>query len=103
MVREHGMSNAVLKTLIITFAQIQRQRPKAASILSMMTFLDRQNIPNYLLQDEGESASSFARCINALLAFSVVPSSAEGTSFSFNSLVSVAARYWLSDHGQLKH
>ncbi|KAI9760923.1 MAG: hypothetical protein M1835_000077, partial [Candelina submexicana] len=47
--RDSGVPNAVAESWILTFRQIKRSYPEAADLLSLMTFFDRQEIPQSLL------------------------------------------------------
>ena len=55
--RHPDIHNSVFQTWKISFDQIQRQTPRAAEILSLMSMLDKQSIPEDCLQDEEESRS----------------------------------------------
>ena len=100
--RMDGVTNAVLKTWIITFEQVEHQDNRAAQLLWMMSFFDRQNIPAYLLKGEGESQGVFADAIGTLKAFSFVigtlKSNTSDENFTIHRLVQVSTRYWLSTH-----
>ena len=100
--RMDGVTNAVLKTWIITFEQVEHQDSRAAQLLWMMSFFDRQNIPAYLLKGEGESQGAFADAIGTLKAFSFVigtlKSNTSNENFTVHRLVQVSTRYWLSTH-----
>ncbi|KAI9701793.1 MAG: hypothetical protein M1836_001137 [Candelina mexicana] len=47
--RDSSVPNAVAESWILTFRQIKGKYPKAAGLLSLMTFFDRQEIPQSLL------------------------------------------------------
>jgi hypothetical protein len=49
--RERERTNSVLLTLQISFNHIQQKYPTAAKLLSLMSFFDRQAIPDLLLKD----------------------------------------------------
>ncbi|KXH67623.1 kinesin light chain protein, partial [Colletotrichum salicis] len=60
--RYDGLSNSVIVTWQVTFEQIKREKPRAANLLSLMSYFHAQNIPQYMLHDynsnivdEGES------------------------------------------------
>ncbi|KAK4653927.1 LOW QUALITY PROTEIN: hypothetical protein QC762_0088630 [Podospora pseudocomata] len=48
--RDGGASNAVLTTWQISFDYIRSKRPSAADLLSLMSFFDRQGIPDWVLK-----------------------------------------------------
>ena len=49
--RDHGAQHCVLKTWQISFDQIRRLRSSAADLLSLMSFFDRNSIPEALLHN----------------------------------------------------
>jgi hypothetical protein len=52
--RDLGVSNSIIMTWQISFAYIQKTRSSAADLLSLMSFFDRQGIPEDLLRSRGE-------------------------------------------------
>jgi tetratricopeptide (TPR) repeat protein len=52
--RDSGVSNSIIVTWQISFEYIQQTRPSAADLLSLMSFFDRQGIPEDLLRSRGE-------------------------------------------------
>ncbi|KAF6803818.1 Kinesin light chain 5, partial [Colletotrichum plurivorum] len=49
--RYEGVSHSVVVTWRVTFEQIKREQPRAANLLSLMSFFQSQNIPEYMLHD----------------------------------------------------
>jgi hypothetical protein len=49
--RDEDIPNAVAISWMLSFDQIREHNPRAAELLSMMAFLDRQAIPESLLKD----------------------------------------------------
>ncbi|GKT44024.1 uncharacterized protein ColSpa_04205 [Colletotrichum spaethianum] len=47
--RYDGLSNSVIVTWQVTFEQIKREQPRAANLLSLMSYFHAQNIPEYML------------------------------------------------------
>ncbi|KZL84224.1 kinesin light [Colletotrichum incanum] len=47
--RYDGVSNSVVLTWQLTFEQIKREQPRAANLLSLMSYFHAQNIPEYML------------------------------------------------------
>lgn len=73
--RDHATSNSIIATWQITFEHIRTERASAARLLSLMSFFDRQGIPDSLLvgrchQDE-EADLDFEEDLNMLISFSV--------------------------------
>ncbi len=48
--RDGGASNSVLTTWRISFDYIRLKRPSAADLLALMSFFDRQGIPEWILK-----------------------------------------------------
>jgi hypothetical protein len=48
--QDGGASNAILTTWQVTFDHVRSERPSAADLLSLMSFFDRQGIPESLLK-----------------------------------------------------
>lgn len=57
--RDPEASHAVMTTWQMSFDLIQQVRPSAADLLSLMSFFDRQGIPEDLLQDRSVSGDSY--------------------------------------------
>ncbi|GKT68785.1 kinesin [Colletotrichum tofieldiae] len=53
--RYDGLSNSVIVTWQVTFEQIKREQPRAAKLLSLMSYFHAQNIPEYMLHDYNSS------------------------------------------------
>ena len=98
--RDPEVPNAVLATWMISFNQIQRQDPRAADMISLMSVFDRQSIPKCLLQQRNESTVKFGKAIGTLKAFSLVTANAGNESFDVHRLVYSSTRYWLGEHGE---
>ena len=122
--RDGAASNAILITWQMSFDHIRETRRSAADLLSLMSFFDRQGIPERLLQygerkddefqeDEMESDSNedqssqwsqreeFEKDIVTLRNFSFV-SDTSGTGFEMHGLVQLATRKWLTANGLLE-
>ena len=99
--RDRETSNSVFQTWKISYDQIMKQSPAAADILSLMAMLDRQAIPQALLQGPEYPLLQFRAAISKLKAFSLV-SEEKGTSkFSLHRLVQLSTRRWLEHQGRL--
>ncbi|CUS09279.1 unnamed protein product, partial [Tuber aestivum] len=74
--READMTESILATYFITFDRITRQMPLAVELLRLIAFLDRQNIPEELLNQSGlggaDDPIEFRQAIGKLLGFSLV-------------------------------
>lgn len=73
--------------------------PKAARLLSLMSVLDRQGIPDSLLLaqykggDDGED--DFEDDIHTLISFCLLGMSADGCEFDMHRLVQLSTKRWL--------
>jgi tetratricopeptide (TPR) repeat protein len=129
--RDWEAKNSIVVTWQISFEYIQQTRPSAADLLSLMSFFDRQGIPEDLLRprterqeaqttqaervkDDGDSDSEddisqssvgddqFEDDIMALRNFCFVSVGTSGTSFEMHALVQLATRKWLEANSTLE-
>ncbi|KAI8930738.1 hypothetical protein NX059_012346 [Plenodomus lindquistii] len=129
--RDWEAKNSIIVTWQISFEYIQETRPSAAGLLSLMSFFDRQGIPEGLLrprterqeaetnqtgkaEDNRDSISEddvsqssagddqFEDDIVALRNFCFVSVNTSGTSFEMHALVQLATRKWLEANGKLE-
>lgn len=54
--RDHSASNSVMVTWQISFESIRLKQPSAADLLSLMSFFDRQGIPEWLVRSHDHTA-----------------------------------------------
>jgi hypothetical protein len=95
--RQLNSLESVAKTWSISFEWIRKENPRAADLLSLMSFLDRQAIPIDLLQYEDEDTFDFDEAAGVLQAFSLIQSDDAGQTFDMHRLVQLATRWWLTD------
>jgi tetratricopeptide (TPR) repeat protein len=129
--RDPEAKNLIIVTWQMSFEYIQQIRPSAANLLSLMSFFDRQGIPETLLQsqseqgdasqsqkghgdnnwdsDEEDDASQssagneeFEHDLVTLRNFCLISIDTKGTSFEMHSLVQLATRKWLDSSGKLE-
>ena len=128
--RDREAKNSIIITWQISFDHILAIRPSAADLLSLMSFFDRQGIPDTLLQnrsqqtetvlsdyvdtdtsysdddEDGTSKSSvsdgFEEDVSVLRNYSFISINTNGTSFEMHGLVQLAMRKWLEAHGQIE-
>jgi tetratricopeptide (TPR) repeat protein len=123
--RDPSASNSITVTWYMSFDHIRATRPTAAELLSLMSFFDQQDIPEYLvrspgnvalkddpqLQEDNDSAFSepdtddgvddgFEDDVATLRNYSLISVNQSGTAFKMHSLVQLSTRTWLEDHGQ---
>ena len=121
--RDWDAKNSLLITWQISFDCIRQIRPSAAELLSLMSFFDRQGIPEALLRDRQEKAKQsgrddgndeedsksqfsvtdeFADDILMLQRYTFISISVDRVSFKMHSLIQLATRRWLEVHGELE-
>ncbi|KAI1524482.1 kinesin [Pyrenophora tritici-repentis] len=129
--RDWEAKNSIIVTWQISFEYIQQTRSSAADLLSLMSFFDRQGIPEALLHrqtlqggaqtsqkepeqdvwesDEEDNASQssvgdnqFEGDIVALRNFCFISVDTSGTSFEMHALVQLATRMWLEANSKLE-
>jgi hypothetical protein len=128
--RDRDAKNSIIITWQISFDYIQQERPSAADLLALMSFFDRQGIPEGLLRSEtgnryrdlenldgnneghkdededSESATSvndeFEDDILMLRNYSFIFVNIDKTTFGMHRLVQLATRKWFEAHRQLE-
>ena len=128
--RDWEAKDSIIVTWQISFKYIQQTRPSAADLLSLMSFFDRQGIPEALLRPRAEreeaqtdqeekdddkdsdleddtSQSSagdneFERDLVALRSFYFISVDTTGTIFEMHALVQLATRMWLAANSRLE-
>ncbi|KAJ5092783.1 P-loop containing nucleoside triphosphate hydrolase protein [Penicillium angulare] len=114
--RDQEAKNSILTAWHISFDHIREQRPSAGKLLSLMSFFDRQGIPEGLLRvhteinfhtinediddNEGYSDQSpvddmFENDITMLRDYSMISISADCDNFEMHRLVQLATQEWL--------
>ena len=96
--RDGGVPNAVITSFELSFVQIRRISPKAADLLSLMSFFSRQAIPQFLIQ-ESDSFVAFCQTMEPLLSFSLVRAEINEQTFEMHRLVQTAMRHWIEMEG----
>ncbi|KAF2196192.1 putative kinesin [Delitschia confertaspora ATCC 74209] len=128
--RDEEAKNSILITWQISFDHILHARRSAADLLSLMSFFDRQGIPQALIRtrsgtenehggveaintddehsdsDDNESKASvddgFEEDILTLRNYSFIVLTTDTTTFDMHRLVQLATRKWLERKGQLE-
>lgn len=72
--RQDRSTELVTRTWWITFQWLKKERPRSAELLTMMSLLDRQQIPLALVQNAGEDTFDVEEAIGELETFSLVDS-----------------------------
>jgi tetratricopeptide (TPR) repeat protein len=100
--------SAVTTTWIVSFKQIGQQNPRAANILSLIAFLDRQGVPEDLIRTHDKTLSDvdFEKACGVLKAFSLIDEKQltihgeNHRTFNMQQLVQRVTRQWLESHGK---
>ena len=96
--RDPDVPNAVITSWELSFSQIRKRFPKSADLLSLMSYLNRQAIPQLLLQGDNDDFD-FLEEINPLRSFSLVRAEIGENSFEMHRLVQTAMQHWLQNEG----
>ena len=70
--RTERSSESIVSTWWVTFRLIKRENPRAAELLSMMSLLDRHEIPISIMQEPDEGIFGFEKAIDLLEDFSLI-------------------------------
>jgi hypothetical protein len=100
--RESASVNSVVRTWKLSFDRITIQNPQAADLLSLMAVLDRQAIPQSLLQKYLERGIDFIKALGTLKAFSLITVEKDGSTFEVHRLVHLSTQKWLALEGTLE-
>jgi tetratricopeptide (TPR) repeat protein len=129
--RDWEAKSAIAVTWLISFEYMEETQPSAAGLLSLMSFFDRQGIPEALLRPCSERAEAqtnqrdaddgsddelgddvsqssagdgeFRDTVAVLQNFCFVSVDTTGTSFEMHALVQLATRKWLEGTDKLEH
>ncbi|KAK5309416.1 hypothetical protein LTR70_010307 [Exophiala xenobiotica] len=99
--RDTTIPDSVISTLTITLSRIDDQHPTSMMLLSLMSVLDGQSIPEYLIQFYRTSSSfEFEEDLAPLLRYSLVDQM-EGPYLQVHALVQLTTRGMLNGKGWL--
>ena len=101
--RDLTIPSSVFLTWQISFEQIKKENPLAAELLSILSVVDRQGIPRYMLQNIDEDDLDFERRLAPLDDFSLITLDESGQSFQMHRLVQMAIISWLERHREIDH
>ena len=103
--RDSQALHSILITWQISFEHIQEVRSSATQLLSLMSFFDRQGIPEELLTSRGragDSDSDFEEDIHMLRDYSLIITNTRSDVFEMHRLVQFATRRWLEQNNRLE-
>jgi hypothetical protein len=127
--RDWDAKNSIIVTWQISFDHIRQSRQSAADLLCLMSFFDRQGIPEVLLfrreqqhnndptsdniaahgSDESNSVSDIDTSFDLeedfriLRDYSLISISQDGSTFSMHRLVQLSVQTWLKSQGKPEH
>ena len=96
--RDPGVPNAVITSWELSFYQIREKTPRSAGLLSLMSYLNRQAIPQFLMRGDIDEIL-FHKDLAPLLSFSLVRAEIGENIFEMHRLVQTAMRHWLQSEG----
>ena len=97
--RDPTMLHSVILTWHISFNQIRKENNPAAKLLSLMSVLERQDIPRSMIS-RGHSDFGFDNAVAPLLDFSLISQGEDRKAFGMHRLVQIATRTWLEKHNE---
>ena len=100
--RDSEVPNAVITSWQLSFDHVRVTYPKAADLLSLMSFFNRQAIPQFLIQG-GYDDLAFCEVMGPLLNFSLVRAENTGQNFELHRLVQIVTRHWLERSSSNRH
>ncbi|RGP77945.1 kinesin light chain [Fusarium longipes] len=120
--QDGGASNAILITWQVSFDEIRSKDPSAADLLSLMSFFNRQGIPESLLKSSkdshgtapltdydqksdsdsqvsgDETENEFEDDVKTLRDYCLITQGQDAGTFEMHELVQLATRRWLKTH-----
>ena len=103
--RDGKASNSVLATWQISFEYIQTDQSSATRLLSLMSFFDRQGIPEKLIMSQykkDDNTMDFEEDIDVPRNYSLVVLGVKNNVFEMHRLVQFATRKWLKQRQELE-
>ncbi|KAF2030276.1 hypothetical protein EK21DRAFT_41176, partial [Setomelanomma holmii] len=126
--RDREAKNSIIITWHISFEYLRQTKPLATDLLSLMSFFDRQGIPNSLIRNSQETSrarenpirqehsptaqldkaqrngneGSFEHNVMALRDLCFITVAEDGETFEMHSLIQLATRRWLEANRQLE-
>ncbi|PCD20331.1 hypothetical protein AU210_016198 [Fusarium oxysporum f. sp. radicis-cucumerinum] len=121
--QDGGASNAILTTWQVSFNHIRSRRPSAADLLSLMSFFNRQGIPESLIRppkdshnaaqsirpeditdsdsqdSDDETENEFEDDVAILRDYCLIMLSEDANTFEMHGLVQLSTRRWLKAQG----
>ncbi|KAL9629560.1 MAG: hypothetical protein Q9164_006829 [Protoblastenia rupestris] len=112
--RDRDALHSILVTWQISFNQMRDERSSAANLLSLMSFFDRQGIPEFILrsyarnQNPAADAGSdldgdleFEDDLATLRGYGLITMNVHGEAFEMHRLVQLATRKWIERYSDI--
>jgi hypothetical protein len=100
--RDADVPNAVVASWELSFRQLVEHHAAAADLLALMSVLDNQSVPEFLVRPDGDDAQlGFEESIGALTGFAMVARVSQKGALRMHPLVQLAMRRWLAGNGEL--
>ena len=93
--RDQGSENSVIRTWMVSLGMIREKSPRAVEMLSLMSCLNRQAIPKYLLHKPKETPLMFWKALAILHNFSLIEEESDHEAFGMHRLVQLSTQRWL--------
>lgn len=97
--RDSESQNSVFRTWKLSFDLIEKQKPRAAEMLSLMSVFDRQGIPRRLLQAEIDRSVDTTIALGTLQAYSLISRQAGAEKYDMHRLIQLATQKWIQIQG----
>ena len=97
--RDSTVSRSIVKTCQIHFNQMKQENNDAANLMSVMSVLDRQRVPRYLLSTLNKGYG-LEKGLALLEDYSFITST-DGQNFYMHKFIHTAVRTWLSENDEL--
>jgi tetratricopeptide (TPR) repeat protein len=98
--RYEQSSNAIARTWIVSFEQIQERDSEAADLLRFIACIEWKDIPHSILPAIVPEARML-EAIGTLYSYAFVSKRADGMAYEMHRLVHLASWIWLRENGQL--
>jgi hypothetical protein len=97
--RHKGVSNAVARTWVVSFEQMQQHNTDAAELLAFLSCVEWKSIPLSMLPDVPSEFRKL-KAIGTLCAYSFLSPRGDERTYDMHQLVHVATRAWMTQQGQ---
>ncbi|KAJ3496400.1 hypothetical protein NLG97_g2685 [Lecanicillium saksenae] len=100
MNRQRGAQNAIGTTWIVSFRQLEKLDPVAASLLSFLAYIEPRAIPQGMLPGAESESEKMEWALGMLCSYSFLTRRGETDVFDMHNLVQLATRGWIEAQGR---